>query len=239
MKAKPSMKQNEKNTLKILIGISCLFVLLLLFGCTEQTYVVAPHTLSDLNIGIPPNYTSFDSNGTLTQYGSATTYEDALSPIIVQSSTAQAPTWDATFMQYYFHNDVLASQDYVFVQIQLSHKYKIGTPIECHLHWSPSSTNTGDVNFSLEYAWVGLGQTYTAPYKKISAKQAGSGVAMQSQIFSFPDLNANGEGFSSVLVGKLMRESAHSTDTFTGNAYVSYFDCHYEQDKLGSNNHYN
>lgn len=230
-------KQNNEYTSLVAIATSCL-ILLLLFGCTEQTYVVPPHAISDLNIGIAPNYTSFDTNGTLTQYGSATTYDDSLSPIIIQANVSQAPSWSPTYMQYFFHDDILAQQDFAYVQIQLSHKYKNGSDLECHLHWSPSSTNTGDVNFSLEYSIKPLGATYTLPYTKISAKQAGSGTAMKSQIFSFPDINGSGLGASSVLVGKLMRESASTTDTFTGDAYVTYFDCHYEQDKLGTNNRY-
>lgn len=229
----------EKKSKILSVSIFTFLLLLLLFGCTSpKTYLIAPTSVSDLNLGTPPNYTNFDSNGTLTQYGEATTFDDMLSPIIVQGNTSQAPSWDSTYMMYFFHNDILTQQDFVFVQIQFSHKYKAGSPIECHVHWSPSSTNTGDVNFSLQYAWVGLGQTYSTPYTKIWAKQAGGGTAMKSQIFSFPDINANGQGFSSTLVAKLMRESASTGDTFTGDAYVSFFDCHYEQDKLGTNNRY-
>lgn len=210
----------------------------LVFGCTTPKYVVPTHSFSDLNIGIYPNYSYFDSNGTLTQYGEATTWTDALSPIVVQANASQAPSWDATYMQYFFHNDILVQQDFVFVQIQLPHSYKNGSDIECHVHWAPSSTNTGDVNFSLQYSFVPFGGTYSLPYKQISTKQAGSGVAMKSQIMSFPDINGSGMTASGVLVGKLMRESASLSDSFTGDAYVTYFDCHFEQDKLGTNNRY-
>lgn len=161
-------------------------------------------------------------------------WNDVSSSIIDVATTAQAPTWDSTYMTYYFHDDVLALQDYVFVEIQLPHSYKQGSDLYCHIHWSPSSTNTGDANFSLSYTWTNLGDTQSATPTVISAKQSGSGTAHQQELMSFPVISGAGKNISSVLKAKLMRESASTSDTFTGDAYVSFFDCHYLIDSVGS-----
>lgn len=166
-----------------------------------------------------------------------TVYNDIVSPITNVASTPQAPTYDETVQSYYFHDDILASQDYVYVSIQLPHSYKEGTNLGCHIHWLPSSSNVGAVNFSIEYVWTNYTATQTAT-TKISALDTTTGTVLQHRILNFPVITGTGKTISSTFKAKLMRESASTQDTFTGNAYVDFFDCHYEMDTLGSASEY-
>lgn len=160
-------------------------------------------------------------------------WDDVISPIINIASSQQAPTFEPTVQSYAFGNDVLASQDYVYVQIQLPHGYKESSEISCHLHWLPSSTNNGYVNFSMAYFYTDINETQSA-ITTISAKSQASGTALKHQLLDFPDIaNANGK-LSAVLKAKITRESADASDTFTGDAYVDYFDCHIQKDTIAS-----
>lgn len=160
-------------------------------------------------------------------------FDDIQSPIIAIASTPRAPTFDETLMSYGFHNDILALQDYVYINIQTPHAMKKGSPILCHMHWFPSSTNTGAINFSLNYTITQIGGIRSAPIY-ISAIKNATGNAKEHLLLSFPNITYSKYSDSMVLEGRLTRESASGSDTFTGLAYVDYFDCHIEKNRLGS-----
>lgn len=159
-------------------------------------------------------------------------YEDILSPIINIASTQQAPTFDATIQSYLFHNDIITLQDYVYVNLQLPHAYKEGSDIYCHVHWLPTSANTGAINLSLDYTWTNFNETQTGT-TTITATQNATG-NLKHQIIAFPTINGSRKTISSVFKGKLTRQSASASDTYTGNAALDFFDCHYLKDSLGS-----
>lgn len=176
------------------------------------------------------------TNSTQILNANVNVYDDIVSPIINVASTQQAPTFDATIQSYLFHDDVLSNQDYVFVNLQLPHSYKEGSDIHCHVHWLPTSANTGSINLSLDYTWTNYGDNQTSTTKITATQNATAN--LKHQILNFPQINGTRKTISSIFKAKIMRESASTSDTYTGNAALDSFDCHYLKDSLGSISEY-
>jgi len=127
-----------------------------------------------------------------------------------------------------------ADDESVHFVVQIPHTYKEGTDIEPHVHWSPDSTNTGNVFWSFEYTVANIDGTFGAT-TTIDSLVAADGVALKHQQADFAFITGSSQLISAVLICRLTRKSAsEATDTFTGNACFLEFDFHFEIDTLGS-----
>ena len=143
------------------------------------------------------------------------------------------PTWSVFRSGVYAQAFVPDAANSLMFDVQLPHSWALGTSLVPHLHWSPATTNTGNVRWGLEYSWAnvnGVFPTSTIVY----GLQAGSGVAFTNQIVSFGTLSTAGFGASSILVCRLFRDGANVADTYTGNAFGISLDFHYQTRNLGT-----
>lgn len=164
--------------------------------------------------------------------GSATVFNDIVAPLQFAHVGASAPTWDENNMSYYFQPT--AANDYIFVEFQIPHWYKEGSSLECHIHGYPATAVVGNVNISLSYTWTNYGNVQSNP-TYISKVFTTSGTAYQHNIIDLTTISGTGKTISSVFKAKLKREATSAPDTYNGNYYIDFFDCHAEQDTLGSN----
>lgn len=122
------------------------------------------------------------------------------------------------------------------VTLQMSHTYKLDSVIDCHVHWAPTTTNTGAVNWTLEYTKADIGGTFGTS-KILTCLQNASGTAYSHELCDFHSVG-NFTGLSGGFVFTLTRQATNAKDTYTGDAAGLFLDCHYERDSLGSDEEY-
>jgi len=120
----------------------------------------------------------------------------------------------------------------IFFTAQLPHKYKEGSNIEPHCHFSNKTTSTGDVCWGLEYLWVnvnGMGGNTTVVESGLTVGTQGEHKAINISV-----LDGTGKKISSILQCRLFRDPANVLDTFTEDIYLGDFDFHFEINTQGS-----
>ena len=128
-----------------------------------------------------------------------------------------------------------AAEEQVFFEIQIPHKYKQGTDLKFHIHWSTTTGNAGDCVWALEYSVVHIDGVFPET-STISAACTASGVAYTHEIHDVGTIDGTGLKESSVLVGRLYRDATAVADTLTGDALLVSADFHYELEKMGTDN---
>lgn len=183
------------------------------------------------------NYSEFESDGTLKLNGDATVYDDLRFPatqLRVNPATS-LPNFDYTEIGFLFDD---GSTETLYIIAQMPHSWKEESTIYPHVHWMPTSTNTGSVLWRMEYKWVSIGDTTPGSFTSIDILDAADGIALKHQIAPFPAISGVGKGLSSILSIKLSRVGGDASDTYTADALLKEFDIHYEIDTLGSREEY-
>ena len=123
------------------------------------------------------------------------------------------------------------ASDIVYGSFEIPHTYKEGTDLEVHIHWSPSSTNTGLCTFYFKYSLASMGGIFGAE-TALTMSQTGSGVSNKHQYISGNNLiTGSGIGIGTMVVFSLERPTG---DAFTGDAFLHSVGVHYEIDTMGS-----
>lgn len=135
---------------------------------------------------------------------------------------------------YYFSP---TADNEVFFSVQMSHEYKEGSDLNPHVHWSPDSTNTGDVRWVLEYTIVNVDGTFGNTALVILLDTA-DGIINKHQATPSGIIDGTGLTLSHMMICRLYRDANDIADTYTGNAGFLEFDIHYQKDTLGSRNEF-
>lgn len=140
---------------------------------------------------------------------------------------------------YYFRdNGTLESMSFV---VQLPHSWKEGTTIYPHLHWVPEASESGNVEFNLEYSWANYDPTTPQvfpSYTTTTVVANGPFTANSHQITGLTPANAGidgtGKKISSILVCRLWRNSSRAADTYNDIVGLLFVDFHIQIDSWGS-----
>lgn len=196
--------------------------------------------------GVGADYLQLSAEG-LRAAGTATAWDDLMIPGTSVKTTGTSPpslaggfAGDNTLDLYVF--DGVNTLEQVFFTIQLPHNWRQGSTIYPHVHFSPTSTNTGDTNarvvrFGFEYTWANIGGTFGAT--ATLNLDSDPFVPNTSQWAHLLEKNAAGiagtdKTISSMLVCPLFRNPADAADTYPQDVAFLQFDVHYEIDSLGS-----
>jgi len=152
--------------------------------------------------------------------------------IILVTGASNTPDWE-TFIG---NTQILAfsssTMEQAFLSAQLPHSWKEGTNIEPHFHWSPSTTDTGNVTWCLEYTWANIDDVFPVVDYACVNQQA-SGTVGTHQLAYDISLDGTDKTYSSMLSVRLFRNVTAPDDTFTGDAGLLEFDIHYLKYRLG------
>lgn len=211
----------------------------------------------DTRLGSDPttNYTKFDSTGHQVMVGTAKPWDDLRVEPVARTTGANAPTFRQWFDDsgigdtgstrgvylYEFDNAVGGSEKELFFTMQMPHAWDDGE-VHLHVHWIAESTAaTSKVRWGLEYTWAAVHGTFPATQTIIYADTPESGdtgtTAGKHQITEFAALNPP-DGLSTIIIGRLFRDSANGADTYTGDAGLLYIDAHFQLSTLGSTDEY-
>lgn len=154
------------------------------------------------------------------------------------------PTWDTlvgNLQMLWFDKNTM---EQVFFEIQLPHRYKVGSNISPHVHWVPKANGGAGhvVSWGLEYVWASIGETFsgtsTTIYGNAHTPSADTSViANRHYLTSLTDIIGTGKGFSSMLICRLFRNATgggDSADTYDDDAGLLEFDVHFEIDSPGT-----
>lgn len=163
-----------------------------------------------------------------------TVWDDQQVNISAVGFGASAPTKTA-----YKGSEILAfnkAQDnQIFFNIQLSHKYKIGTNINFHIHLVHPDAGAGTTRWKFSYSWAKIGSNF--PTETIVFKNCTCTGADTHQINDIIDITPpENMGTSSILLCSLTREGTDLSDTYDNNIYLVGLDFHLELDGIGSKN---
>ncbi|MEI6850337.1 MAG: hypothetical protein WCK26_00025 [Candidatus Saccharibacteria bacterium] len=179
------------------------------------------------------NFSQFETDGTLVFDGNATVWDDLRFPAtaINPAGAAIAMTFDPD--QIGFISAATGTQSIAIIG-QMPHSWKVGSDIYPHIHWNPTTTNTGSVLWRMEYKWTNINDTEPAGFTTVDVLDPGDGIALKHQLIGFGAISGAGKTLSSGLTIRISRIGGDVTDTYTGNSLLKEFDIHYEIDTLGS-----
>jgi len=192
--------------------------------------------------GDDTNYTQFETDGTLTQFGDATTYDDIYPSSVATAGGASAPSFTA-------YNGNLKASEFVgastmkeiHIGFQIPHRYTLESDLSPHIHlFIPNDVTGGNIVFGLEYTWTNINQTGAVATQTIYGtvtRAANAGIS-DNHILEFTDIVGTGMGISSVLMCRLFRDPTVGGDTFASSVWLKSADIHINQDSLGSHEEY-
>ena len=196
-------------------------------------------------MGGSANYVEIDSSGNLALKGDATVWDDMRVPFsagLQPDSGSRAPTVIKVFDDGIssrgvyltcFEDQGVNSEHEMYFAVQLPHSYKLGSDIEPHVHWIPTDDNTGDVVWGLEYTWTSIDGIYPVT-SIITTIGSARGTTNQHTMTDFTPIDGTGKGISSMLTGRLFRNSSNVSDTYGNGACLLEMDFHFEIDTMGS-----
>lgn len=207
-----------------------------------------------LGDGGTTDYTEFDDTGHAVLHGDARPFDDLRIEPVARNTGANAPTFEKWFDDlagtsrgvylYSFDDAALATEKELFFTMQMPHSWA-GNDIYLHVHWVPAATvNSSDVVWGLEYVWKDIGETFgdstTITSSLTLVPDDANITAGKHYISSFGAITpgASANGISSILIGRLFRNSSNGNDTYTNKVGLLYVDAHYQIDTLGSTEEY-
>ncbi|KKL91058.1 hypothetical protein LCGC14_1898460, partial [marine sediment metagenome] len=129
------------------------------------------------------------------------------------------------------------AEEQVFFGVLIPHGYKLGSNLQPHVHWSPQTTDTGQVDWFLEYTIANLNGTF-GNTATIIMSDNGDGTINKHQIAETDVIDGSSLTLASKLICRLYRDGGQGTDNLTGDAALLEFDIHFEQDTIGSHEEY-
>jgi len=193
-------------------------------------------------IGDGVNYTEFASDGTLTQSGTATTFNDLQGSVLSLKQLGSGVSTNSTENTAEFTTEANLS-DYLYDNYQLNHAWLLGSDLNLHIHWEQTSADTP--NMLARYRWQKQGDAKTSTWTDhVIGTNAftypGSGTINQ---ISHGDLITppTGYGLSDVVQIRVLRDNSNASglfagaDSYAGAWSISFIDIHIQTDALGSN----
>lgn len=203
--------------------------------------------------GDSTNYTKIAADGTLSFAGSATVWEDLRVEPIARTTGTNAPTFEkyqdngsgsrGVYLYSFSDEAVAGNEKEIHFTIQMPHAWK-GTAIYPHVHFMGWATEASvNVVWGLEYTWADIGSSFGTTTMMTASAQANgvtgiTGNGHHLTPFTPITPTASQDGISSVLIGRLYRNSSNASDTCTNRVGLLYIDFHYEIDQLGSKEEY-
>jgi len=226
-------------------------------GTTDEYYHLTNSRYTSVNnlsfpsgrFGDSTNYAEFSTTGTLKLYGSATTWNDLRIEPVARNTGTYAPAFEKYIDNgssshgiylYSFDDALVSAEKEVFFTMQMPHDWA-QTAITIHVHFIPYTTVASSaVRWGLEYNWANPNTVFPATtIVYTSTTTSGDTTLTQYKHYKseFTSItpSASQNGLSSILMGRLFRNSSDAGDTYTDKVGLLYIDAHYEINDMGSN----
>lgn len=223
---------------------------------TNNTSRVNITSAGETTIGGTTGRTKFETDGTIVFEDAATVWDDFLvNPDATSRGGSKVPVWGGTAGNEFKDNGsgsqgvflwmFSASQEQeVYFTVQLPHKYKVGTDLYPHVHWTTASGTPTRTNvvWGLEYTVIKIGSAFPNTILATGNSIIG-GIATitgtgQHLITNLPVISGSGIDISTIIVCRLFRAATNGSDTFANEVGLLSMDFHYQIDTEGSRSEY-
>jgi hypothetical protein len=127
--------------------------------------------------------------------------------------------------------------EYIYFDVQTSHSMKLNTILDNHIHFVlPNTTDIGDkFKFQLDVIAAGVDGQWAAPAGSPFSGEhtVAANDNTYHRLLSIADIPAVNTTLSTIYKCKLTRIAASSSD-YAGEVYLTFTDCHYQKDTMGS-----
>lgn len=179
------------------------------------------------------NYSEFEADGTLKFNGDATVWNDLIIAATNLRPGGSAPTFALIRNGIYGYRFDAGSANELHGAVEVQHDYKEGSDLFVHVHWEPTTTNTGNIVWGFEYSVANPGATFPATTTATMTPAAAPGVIGRHVLSSIVQITGTGLKIGAIVMFRVFRQNG-GTDTFTGNAFLHSVGIHYEADTAGS-----
>ena len=190
----------------------------------------APKVYNDIGTDIDSNFKAILDRY---YYSKAVVTDDLSISAHVLRAGATPPTWRAYNGTLYAPSFINAATTDLHGSFELLHDYQDGSSMEFHIHWSPSTTNTGNCLWAIDYSISNMLVQWPTP-TTVQLAAAAAGVVRMHQYTTLAVISGVGFTAGATLDFRIYRIGANAADTFTGNAFLHNVGLHYSKDKLGS-----
>ena len=125
------------------------------------------------------------------------------------------------------------SEEQMFFEAQMPHKWKEESLVYPHIHWSPIDAGGGSVVWGLECTTSTIGGTFGVT-TIITVTDAADGTAFKHQVAVFTPIDMTGITISGILVCRGFRKAADVADDYDNDAVGLELDFHFQVDDRGS-----
>jgi len=233
---------------------------LYIFSQADGYLNIVSDTGTRLGDATPTNYTQFDSTGHQTMVGTAKPWEDLRIEPVARTTGNNAPTFEKWYDDsantsrgvylYSFDDAAAATEKEIFFTMQMPHAWD-GGPISVHVHWVGAvADTTAAPRWGLEYVWKDIGEVfgdsvivYSDGNNYVPGGTEADITANKHYLSEFADITpgTTADGLSSILIGRLFRNSSDAGDTYDAvgaKCGLLYIDAHYQLNSLGSTDEY-
>lgn len=227
---------------------------------TEENMVLVDASEDLLYLGGTTNGVKVSKGGNVTLLGSATQWEDLRIEPVARTTGTNAPTFEKWYDDsggssrgvylYSFDDAAGGSEKEVHFTMQMPHAWA-GTAIAVHVHWVGAvADTTAAPRWGMEYIWAEIGAVYGDSVIVYTDGKNYTAVGDDANItahkhyiskFSAITPSTDQDGISSILIGRLFRNSSAAEDTYNESGAkcgLLYIDAHYEVNSFGSNTEY-
>ena len=121
------------------------------------------------------------------------------------------------------------TMEQLFSSEEVLHGYKEGTGINFHIHWRPTTANTGDVKWNIEFVWQNVETEFNpSMIQNISVISAASGSAWTSIVTGFDIVSGEGMEVGSQIEIRVYRDPSDIEDTYPDDAVLTSVGIHYQ-----------
>lgn len=184
--------------------------------------------------GNSTSYSEFEDDGTLAFIGDATVWEDvnfsADATVVGAAAPGFASFSTSSILIPVLDGGVISEE--LNGSIEYPHRGKTGSDIIPHVHWVPTSTSTGDVEFLLDYWLIKSGETVVNG--TISAIDTTTGAAWTERRFPIGTISSTGIMLGTQCLFRLYRVPGSSDDTYPDDVGILTWGFHHEVDTVGS-----
>lgn len=195
----------------------------------------------NLTVGNSTGNITIGNSGDIKLNGIATQWDDMQASLATaRTGTLRIPTWtsfkNGTYALAFADQSVANNQEEAFVSLQMSHSYKQGTDIDCHIHWACGTASNNNVTWGLEVTKADISGTFGNTQTYYATQSCGT--AYQHRLADFHSIG-NFSSISGIAQMRIFRNSSGVADNYAGSdVFGLSLDCHYEKDRLGSNEEY-
>lgn len=127
-----------------------------------------------------------------------------------------------------------STTEQLFGAFEMPHAYKEGSTVSFHVHWSPTTTNTGNVVWQCEHSLVNPTGTFPSATSVKATAAAAGGTAWVHKLTAFPDQTMSGITIGAVCIFRLFRDPTDAGDTYPDDACLLSIGLHFQRDTPGS-----